>query len=347
VAALRGQVLAWLNLGNVLCELGLAGPAVEAFKRGGIAGDPTAARAAAEFLEDDGRLAEAERFYRLAMPDDLAPAQLARVLRVRGRAREAEEIVEAARFRSDEAAFWYIEWKGIAPDEAIELLEFHVDRGSVDSLIPLANLYERVGRADDAIGALERSFETGERVAPHNLGLVLRRAGRRGYLKWILLGASEGDEHSVAWLKRYFGPTWRPLPGKFVRPARRPPGSPVHEFNAPQGVLETLVKTIPIVARSNPTKFESAVVVEPNARYRYSEAQLRTARGIDLYVREERRELVARLAGRGAFKAPIRAPHEMDARTLGVWLDGIEAQLVLANRSLVARLRARLRRRRP
>jgi hypothetical protein len=96
-----------------------------------------------------------------------------------------------------------VEQGKLSDAEAIELLEGHLRKGSIDVLIPLADLYEKVGRWADAEGALRWSLESGEPNALHNLALFLWEDGRQqeGLDLWTR-AADAGDAMATSALQR-------------------------------------------------------------------------------------------------------------------------------------------------
>ena len=345
-AAARGEDDAWRNLGICLDDLGFAEPALVAWEVEGRRGDEAAALHAAMGREERGELAEAEALYRLAPGDEWTPSRHARVLRALGRDAEADAVVTAGRFFSPEAACDWSRLAGVAELDAIALLARHLEDGHEAVCIRLADLYRRAGDIDRAVATLRRSVTEGEPNAPHNLALVLRYGGRRGYLPWFLLAASEGDAMSVYWMRRHWGPMWRTIPGRFVRRGERDADHPLGEFPEPLKPAEDVVLAIAARARTMPDRFVEVTIDGPKLATPYREATLRTSAGNVIWFWEEDGRVVANIEGHQPFRVSLTAPDDWRPAVINAWVDGVEAELASLNRTFVTRLRERRRRKR-
>ena len=345
VAAANGEDDAWRNLGFCLDNLGVSEAALVVWEVAAHRGDTGAALHLAMEVEVQGDLARAEALCRLAMEEAATPVRLARVLRALGRDAEADAVIVEGRFRSPEAATDWAKMPGVSVEDGIALLERHLREGAEEVLIVLADLYEQAGRVDDAIAALCRSVSGGERNAPHNLALLLKESGRRGYLKWFLLAAREGDPLSIRWMRRHWGWTWRLVPGHLVRHAHRDPGTPVADLEYPLSPAETLILAIAARARTMPSRFTEVKVEEPKLTTPYREAIMTTPSGNVVWLWEEDGRVVANVEGHSPFRVSVTAPDDWRPERINGWVDGVETELVAINRNVVTRLRERRRRR--
>jgi hypothetical protein len=296
--------------------------------------------------EGRGELVEAEAMYRLAASDPWTPVRHARVLRALGRDAEADALIVKGRSFSPEAATDWAKMPGVSIDDAIALLERHLDEGAEDVCIRLARLYEEREDIDRAIATLRRGIAAGERNAPHNLAVTLRYNGRRGCLPWFLLAASEGDAMSIRWLRRHWGPTWRLIPGAFARRVERDAEHPVDDFEWPLTPAQDVVLAIAARARTLPDRFVQVTVDEPKLATPYREATLTTSAGNVIWFWEEDGRVVANIGGHQPFRVSVTAPDDWRPEVINAWVDGVEADLVVLNRTIVTRLRERRQRRR-
>jgi hypothetical protein len=78
-------------------------------------------------------------------------------------------------------------------DEAEEVLERGVAAGEVESYLPLANLLDESGRADAAERLYRLGYSLGDTHAAFNLHLLLERQGRPDSDEWLTRAADSGD----------------------------------------------------------------------------------------------------------------------------------------------------------
>ncbi len=346
VAAARGEDDAWRNLGNCLDALGLPDPALVAWEVAARRGDEGAAVHAAMEREERGELLEAEALYRLAPGEEWTPVRRARVLRALGRPVEADALIVEDRSRNWAAAAQWSKMPGVVARDAIALLEAHLQNGADEACIRLADLYEEVGDVDRAIATLRRSVSAGEPFAPHNLAVTLWENGRRGYLPWFLLAASEGDAMSMRWLRRKWGPTWRVVPGRFVRRARRDADHPAEEFEHPLTPAEDVILALAARARTLPDRFVEVRVYEPEPTKPYRDAALTTKLGTVVWFWDDHGGVAAGIEKYRHFRVSVPAPDDWRPEAIDAWVDGLEAKLLALNRTIVTRLRERRRRKR-
>lgn len=207
LAIARGVVGAPLNYGWFLTREGRHREALAQFTAAHEAGDPLAPFHLGETYWTMGRHRDAVTWLEQAGSREGVALRLARSYRALGDATKAERVLLEAKDRDAEAAVELVTSSGVlARPAAIALLERHLERGAVDVLIPLAELYSRDGDTATEIRLLRRSVEEGEPNAAHNLGLALWRAGRLREGRMLLKeAAARGDRLSQDRLRRIHG----------------------------------------------------------------------------------------------------------------------------------------------
>jgi TPR repeat protein len=100
---------------------------------------------------------------------DSARADLAAVLRSRGRDEEAEEVLRRG-----------------------------VEAGEAQSYLPLANLLDETGRSDEAERLYRLGYALGDAHSAFNLHLLLERQGQPEAVEWLKRAADGGDHAALA-----------------------------------------------------------------------------------------------------------------------------------------------------
>lgn len=207
-AAQHGVADSWLNLGVLLADSGDADGAEDAWRRSADAGDQKGAFMLAQLLEGQGRDDEALGMFLRARPVDGSSLRAARIHERRGEVDEAERLLADSACSEAESAVECV-LRAEDGDRArdIALLEHHLGHGAADVLIPLATLYERVGRTADAEHALRRALAAGEANARLNLGILLYEHDRVDEGLQLAQEASAlGDSAASRWLEKIARP---------------------------------------------------------------------------------------------------------------------------------------------
>lgn len=207
LAIVRGVAEAPLNYGWFLTREGRHREALSQFTAAHEAGDPLAPFHLGETYWTMGRHRDAVTWLEQAGPRDGVALRLARSYRALGDAAKAEQVLLEAKDRDAEAAVELIATTGVLiRPAAIALLESHLERGAVEVLIPLAELYSCGGDTATEIRLLRRSVDEGEPNAVHNLGLALWRAGHLREGRALLSeAAARGDRLSQDRLRQIRG----------------------------------------------------------------------------------------------------------------------------------------------
>ncbi|MHA7305693.1 tetratricopeptide repeat protein [Arthrobacter sp. TMN-49] len=194
----RGVKEAYLNYGALLRDANRPKEALVQFEKAHAAGDPMAAFALGEMNWEMARPAETIKWLQLAGSSPFVPLRLARSYRALGDEVSAVKVLREGSETSAEAAVEYIQTTNeLDMNDAISLLEKHLQNGEVDVLIVLADLYSKVGNPAKEIELLRRSVAAGEPNALHNLGLALWQAGNTREGKMLLKkAAQQGDKLS-------------------------------------------------------------------------------------------------------------------------------------------------------
>ncbi|NTW39412.1 MAG: tetratricopeptide repeat protein [Cellulomonadaceae bacterium] len=203
-AAQNGVADSWLNLGLLLSDSGDEPGAEEAWRRSVALGDRGGAFMLAQLLEGRGEHDEALSMFLSARPLDGSSLRAARIHEARGEVDTALRLLAESRWTEAESAVeCVLRAEEGHEGEYIELLEHHLDRGAEAVLIPLAGLYEAVGRTTDAEGALRRSLAEGEPNARLNLGMLLYEQGEVAEgLRLAEEAFADGDVKAGRWLER-------------------------------------------------------------------------------------------------------------------------------------------------
>ncbi|MBP2215160.1 tetratricopeptide repeat protein [Arthrobacter sp. CAN_C5] len=190
---------ALLNYGYFLCERGRPDEGIVYFEKAYASGDPKAAFALGQEQLEMGNPLEAIKWLRIAGEHPYVPLRLAIAYRAVGDEMSAVEVLRAGSEQSAEAAVELIQTTDqLDTDSSIRLLEKHLENGDVDVLLPLADLYSKVGRHADGIELLRRSVAAGEPHALHNLGVALWEDGQTSEGKATLKKAAQkGDRLAV------------------------------------------------------------------------------------------------------------------------------------------------------
>lgn len=86
-------------------------------------------------------------------------------------------------------------------EEAESVLRVGIERGEVESFLPLANLLEESGQVDEAIQLLRQGYALGDAYSAYNLYLILDSQGHETEGRdWLWKAAQGGDEQAVAFL---------------------------------------------------------------------------------------------------------------------------------------------------
>ncbi len=196
---------AFLNYGNYLSDRSQKVAARAMWERAFKAGDERAAVLIAQQLAEDGDLNSAEIWYAKATNIHESALLHSRLKTNLGKHEEALAILQENSESNAEAAVELaLHHRGLFPDGGIELLERHHAKGHLEVDIPLASLYERSGRIEEAIALLEESARTGEPNAPLNLGILLQQSGREAEgIRWIKRAAKAGDKEAKRALKSF------------------------------------------------------------------------------------------------------------------------------------------------
>lgn len=189
---------AWLNLGLLLSEGGRGGEALDCYRTAYDKGDHAAAIMLGQGYEDLGRLTEAKDWYEKVKRHPFAPLRLSRVVRALGDEEEADRILLESARDAQEAAVEVVLRGLVSATEAQVLLEEHWSRGELEVAVPLANIYEGLGRIAEATSVLRAGLASGDRHVRHNLGCLLWEHGDRGEaLFWWRRAAEAGDEKAA------------------------------------------------------------------------------------------------------------------------------------------------------
>lgn len=175
---------------------------------GGTEGDRGACYYLGMLLEEEGDLEAAIEVYRRAIPLPQAAWRWGNALRLLGDEAGAAQVFADYARADPECAVAFAQTGGVDPAEARDVLAAHLRAGVLDVLIPLALVYEDLGRDEEALECLRLSVLSGEPHAPWNYARSLEDRGQDA-TRWILLAASEGDEVAVAGAAERYGRRWR------------------------------------------------------------------------------------------------------------------------------------------
>lgn len=201
IAVQKGVPEAAFNLGLMLQSQGREDDAISAVEAAHEMGDPQAALWLADCYERRGEIDKALHSARSSTDVEQAPQLLIWILERLGQHSEVADVARRFRLDNASAAVTWALTSSEPVEEKIKVLERHLEAGAIDVLIPLANLYQSVGRIDEALSALRESLNAGEPNARYNLGLVLRANGKSDEgRRQIRMAALDGDENAIAWL---------------------------------------------------------------------------------------------------------------------------------------------------
>jgi len=108
---------------------------------------------------------------------------------------EADRIFPESAHDAQEAAAEVVLRGLVSATEAQVLMGEHWSRGELEVVVPLASVYEGLGRIAEATSVLRAGLASGNRHVRHNLGCFLWEHGDRGeVLFWWRRAAEDGDE---------------------------------------------------------------------------------------------------------------------------------------------------------
>ncbi|MHA7294098.1 tetratricopeptide repeat protein [Arthrobacter sp. HLT1-21] len=198
-----GVTDALLNYGTFLWDEGKLGPAIAPLKKAYEANDPHAAPTLGQIYLELDDAENAILWFQRAGDHPTVPVRLARAYRAQGNQRSALKVLIEAKDNNAEAAVELVLDGELSGHAAVALLQHHAARGSVDVLIPLANLYGEMGRTSEEIAVLRQAVGAGEPNAAHNLGLALWHSGYRQEGRALLkTAAHNGDRLARRALER-------------------------------------------------------------------------------------------------------------------------------------------------
>lgn len=199
----HGVQEALLNFGNFLVENNRLDEAITQYKKAHQAGDKHASFALGQTFLQLNQPAAAIHWLLKAKDNPYTPLRLAMAYRASGEEESAVNALRCSKEESPEAAVELIQTTDeLDINESIHLLERHLEKGSLEVLIPLAELYSQTGRKAESIELLQRSVSSGEPNALHNLGLALWEYGEFTEGERTLKRAAQlGDELAVETLK--------------------------------------------------------------------------------------------------------------------------------------------------
>ncbi|WP_159620272.1 tetratricopeptide repeat protein [Arthrobacter zhaoguopingii] len=189
-----GVTDALLNYGIFLWDEGRLREALLPLEKAYDARDQHAALTLAQVHLDLGDAETAIAWFERAEAHPAVPLRLARAYRALGDHQRALSVLQEAKDTNPEAAVELVLMGELKGDEAIALLQQHADWGSVDVLIPLANLHGEDNRPAEEIALLRRALDSGEPNAAHNLGLALWNAGHRQEGRTLLKDAARNGD---------------------------------------------------------------------------------------------------------------------------------------------------------
>jgi TPR repeat protein len=204
-AANRGAEFGLSNLGTVLDHQGRCLEAIPVYEQAYGDGDPDVAYSLACMYALKGDYSRAIEWLDRSTEEVYTPVAKADFLRKLGDEVGRRAVLEEAKTTSWHAAVDLVleRYEPFDPHAAIKLLESFDAWNLPGMLVPLANLYERIGDDDTAVIVLKRAVELGDIHAVHNLGVSYCDLGKRKKgLRLVRQAASAGDDLAVNYLAK-------------------------------------------------------------------------------------------------------------------------------------------------